>query len=127
MAYRRPGRPANSVCEKNAVAVNPRDAYRPRSAPPAPVVQPVSLMNQLSAMASMNAASAVSAYSGPADAPVPIPRPVRAIQVLPKTGPYQRNPMTIAATVATMIATQFIFPSSTRAGRPQPQGRAQAS
>src|SRR5439155_17858764 len=112
MAYRRPGLPANSVCEKNAVAVNPRDAYRPMSAPPAPVIQPVSLMNQLSAMASMNAASAVSAYSGPADWPVPMPRPVRAIHVLPKTGPYQRNPMTIAAAVATMIAIQFICPSS---------------
>ena len=76
-----------------------------------PVVHPVSLMNQLTAMASTNAASAVSAYSGPADEP-PIPRPERAIQALPKTGPYQRNPMTIAAAVATTIAIQFMCPSS---------------
>src|SRR2546430_6448886 len=85
------------------------------SAPPAPEVQPVSLMNQLSAIASMNAASAVSAYSGPGDRlPAPMPPPVMAIQVLPKTGPYHRNPMTIAATVAMMIATQFMFPPPTR-------------
>ncbi len=82
------------------------------SAPPAPLVQPVSLMNQFSAIASTKAASAVSAYSGPGDSPVPMPRPVSAIQVLPKTGPYQRNPMTIAATVAMMIAIQFMCPSS---------------
>src|SRR5207253_11218861 len=83
-------------------------------APPAPVVQPVSLMNQLSATASTNAASAVSAYSGPADAPSPIPRPEGAIHALPNTGPYQRKPMTIAAAVATMIATQFTCPPPTR-------------
>src|SRR6267142_6911095 len=82
------------------------------SAPPAPVVQPVSLMNQLTATASTNAASAVSAYSGPADLPSPMPRPDRALQDFPKTGPYQRKPMIIAATVATMIATQFMCPSS---------------
>src|SRR6267143_1079586 len=82
------------------------------SAPPAPVVHPVSLMNQLTATASTNAASAVSAYSGPAELPSPMPRPDNAIHDLPKTGPYQRNPMTIAATVATMIAIQFMCPSS---------------
>src|SRR6266849_5122730 len=95
------------------------------SAPPDPVVQPVSLMNQLSAMASTNAASAVSAYSGPADWPVPMPRPVSAVHVLPKTGPYQRNPITMAATVATMIAIQFTCPSfnaPTRAGHRLEQG-----
>src|SRR6266581_4747288 len=43
-----------------------------------------------------------------------MPRPVRAIQVLPKTGPYHRNPMIIAAAVATMIAIQFMCSSSTR-------------
>src|SRR5438445_6991591 len=43
-------------------------------------------------------------------------RPTRAIQLLPNPHwPYQRNPMTIAATVARMIAIQFIFPSSARA------------
>src|SRR2546423_1242153 len=91
------------------------------SAPPAPVVQPVSLMNQLTATASTNAASAVSAYSGPADAPSPMPRPESAIQDFPKTGPYQRNPMTIAAAVAMTIAIQFMYPSSTRAGAEPPQ------
>src|SRR5437870_7597959 len=97
------------------------------SAPPAPVVQPVSLMNQLSATASTNAASAVSAYSGPADAPSPIPRPERAIHALPNTGPYQRKPMTIAAAVATTIATQFTCPSSNaRYVRAQARARAQA-
>src|SRR2546421_9777152 len=97
------------------------------SAPPAPVVQPVSLMNQLSAIASMNAASAVSAYSGPGDRlPAPMPPPVIAIHVLPKTGPYHRNPMTIAATVAMMIATQFMFPSSNARRRAQVRAGAQA-
>src|SRR2546422_10313237 len=38
-------------------------------------------------------------------------RPTRAIQLLPNPHwPYQRNPMTIAATVARMIAIQFIYP-----------------
>src|SRR2546423_6423561 len=97
------------------------------SAPPDPVVQPVSLMNQLSAMASTNAASAVSAYSGPADSPLPMPRPDRAIHALPNTGPYQRNPMTIAAAVATTIAIQFTYPSSNaRYVRAQVRARAQA-
>src|SRR5712691_13283346 len=83
------------------------------SAPPDPVLQPVWLMNHESAMASTSAASAVSAYSGPGCWPSPIPRPASAIQLLPNAQvPYQRKPMTSAAIVATMIATQSTYPSS---------------
>src|SRR2546428_13565076 len=83
------------------------------SAPPDPVLQPVWLMNHESAMASTNAASAVSAYSGPGVWHSPMPRPASAIQLLPNAQvPYQRKPMTSAAIVATMIATQFTYPSS---------------
>src|SRR2546428_5390327 len=42
-----------------------------------------------------------------------MPRPASAIQLLPNAQvPYQRKPMTSAAIVATMIATQFTYPSS---------------
>src|SRR5712691_9868316 len=89
------------------------------SAPPDPVLQPVWLMNHESAMASTSAASAVSAYSGPGCWPSPIPRPASAIQLLPNAQvPYQRKPMTIAAIVATMIATQSTYPSSGGGLRP---------
>src|SRR5919204_3460793 len=68
-------------------------------------------MNHESAIASTSAASAVSAYIGPGCVPSPMPRPASAIQLLPNAHvPYQRKPMTIAATVATTIATQFIVP-----------------
>ena len=50
----------------------------------------------------MRTTSAGSAESGPADEPSPRPRPESAIHAVQNTGPYQRKPMTIAATVATM-------------------------
>src|SRR6266567_2335904 len=57
-----------------------------------------------------------------------MPRPESAIHALPKTGPYQRKPMTIAAAVATMIAIQFTCPSSNaRYVRAQANAEAPAS
>src|SRR3954466_4059225 len=48
-------------------------------------------------------------------------RPVSCIQLLPKAQvPYQRKPMTMFATAAMMMASQFTFPSN---AKPLPWGR----
>src|SRR3954471_19729992 len=57
----------------------------------------------------------MSAYSGPGCCPSPIRCPESCIQLFPKAQfPYQRNPMTMFATAAMMMASQFTSSSNAR-------------
>src|SRR4051812_16295783 len=57
----------------------------------------------------------MSAYSGPGCCPSPIRCPESCIQLFPKAQfPYQRNPMTMFASAAMMMASQFTSSSNAR-------------
>src|SRR3990172_2189627 len=100
--------PSKAAPVMAAVATKPIPATAPRSMPPARLTVSGKVSRHAKAIAMMSAETAETAMPC-----VELPSsswvfPIPAIHILPKTGPYQRNPSPMWATVATMTANQLM-------------------